>query len=76
MILMYAALDFALPLVEVSLDGGQSWQMACAPGYLTYHLSRFVEHDRDWRKRFAEFEAIVDKEITTSSALSSSTNPS
>ncbi|MET4169550.1 hypothetical protein ABIB99_000624 [Bradyrhizobium sp. LA6.1] len=46
-------------LIEISVDGGKSWNTTCRLPYLSYRISRLIEEDSNWPKVFEEFVRLV-----------------
>lgn len=52
----------SVTLVEVYSNG--EWQPACRPKWISFQLSRLVEQDKDWKRAFADFQALLQRELS------------
>jgi hypothetical protein len=57
----------SVTLVEVCTDG--VWQPACRPKWISFQLSRLVEQDQDWKRAFADFQALLSEDLGTAHAV-------
>src|SRR5262249_33602635 len=62
----------SITLIEASLDDGATWYPACAPGYLSYQVSRLIERKPDWQTSFSEFVELVTKDVKATRDISTS----
>lgn len=62
------ALFGSVCLVEMSLDGGLSWQDACRAQITAFKLSCLIEGVADWRQGFQEFSRLLAEDAAEMAA--------